>query len=447
MLDITGMAVDQAAIAVSRRARWGVSRFGVLAFATSRWLPVYGTLVAALLIVSRRPDAVLHAQFFAEDGKQNFANVYNHGLLSTLLVPQSGYFAELEVLTAGIAHLFPLTVAPLVMNLIAIIVRVLPVGLLLSDRARPVSESIKVRGLLAALYIVLPGIPEMDATTTNALWYLAVAAVLILICDPPKHRSTRVFDGVVLALCATSGVFAFALAPLAFVYRRWHRRDTLPWWMIAILAAGAALQALSLLVLQYHLPSGFQGGPRGSYPLHPSISLFFEILGRRVILDAFGAGTAAPASTLAVLFGVLGATLALAAFRNGSPALRLFLAFATAMLALGLADPSATWSDLAVPGVGGRYFMIPQLATVAIVVHGLASPRQLVRLPALALVVFTCVFTVPTFWSYPPYARLPFAREAAQFNSAPPGTTMTFPLNPVTNPKTAPVWTMTLTKR
>ncbi len=222
----------------------------------------------------------------------------------------------------------------------------------------------------------------MDATTTNALWYLAVAAVLILICDPPKHRSTRVFDGVVLALCATSGVFAFALAPLAFVYRRWHRRHALPWWMIAILTAGAALQSLSLLVLQYHLPSGFQGGPRGSYPLHPSISLFFEIVGRRVILDAFGAGTAAPASTLAVLFGVLGAVLAFAAFRSGSPALRLFLAFATAMLVLSLIDPSATWSDLAVPGVGGRYFMIPQLATAAIVVRGVASHRQLVRLPA-----------------------------------------------------------------
>ena len=419
----------------------------MLSLATSRRLPVYGALVAALLIVSRRPDAVLHAQFFAEDGKQNFANVYNHGLLSTLLVPQSGYFAELGVLAAGIGRLFPLTVAPLVMNLIAIAVRVLPVALLLSDRAKPVAESIKVRGLLAALYIVLPGIPEMNANAINALWYLAVAAVLILICDPPKHRITRVFDGIVLAVCATSGVFAFALAPLAFLYRRWHRRHTLPWWMVAILAAGAALQLLSLLVLQHHLPSGYEEAPRPSYPLHPSVSLFLQIVGRRVILQPFGAETAAHATTLAVLFGALGSVLAVAAFRSGSPALRLFLAFATAMLVLSLTDPSATWSDLAVPGVGGRYFMIPQLATVAIVVHGAASTRRLVRLPALALVVFACAFTVPSFWSYPPYAQLGFGREAAQFDKAPPGTTMTFPLNPVVNPKLAPQWTMTLTKR
>ena len=91
--------------------------------------------------------------------------------------------------------------------------------------------------------------------------------------------------------------------------------------------------------------------------------------------------------------------------------------------------------------------MIPQLAAVAIVVHGAAHTDRLVRLPALSLVVFACVFAVPAYWSYPAFAQLGFAREAAQLDNAPRGTTMIFPLNPVANPREAPQWTMVLTKQ
>ncbi|MGH2905043.1 MAG: hypothetical protein ACRDK7_15885 [Solirubrobacteraceae bacterium] len=125
-----------------------------------------------MLIVSRRPDAVTHAQFWAEDGKLFYANVYTHGLFATLAVPASGYFQELPILAADIAQLVPLAFAPLVMNSIAITVQVLPVGLLLSRRAETIAPDIRVRSLLAALYIALPGAPESNANVDNALWFL-----------------------------------------------------------------------------------------------------------------------------------------------------------------------------------------------------------------------------------------------------------------------------------
>src|SRR4029077_6266399 len=245
-------------------------------------LPLWGMLFAGLLVVSRRPDAIEHAQFWAEDGKLFYADVYNRGLLATLAVPQSGYFQELPTLAAGIAQLVPLAFAPLVTNTIASAVRVLPVGLLLSRRAETISPDIRVRALLAALYIALPGSPESDGNIDNALWYLAPAAVIVLMLRPPARRSARVLDVTTVALCSVTGVFSIALAPLAFSYRHWRGRDAVSRLTLAILTAGAAIQLLAIFVLEYHLPHGFGAEPRITSPLHASIPGFFRVLGVRV---------------------------------------------------------------------------------------------------------------------------------------------------------------------
>jgi hypothetical protein len=164
--------------------RWWRAR---VALPAASWsvVPSAASLFAALLILSRRPDAVFGAQLWAEDGRLTVANVYQHGLLATMLLPQAGYFNELQALTASFAlHVAPLTLVPAAMNSIAITVRVLPVGLLLSDRARTITPDRRVRGLLAGLYIALPGFYDTDANVDNAIWYLAIAAALVLVLAP-----------------------------------------------------------------------------------------------------------------------------------------------------------------------------------------------------------------------------------------------------------------------
>ncbi len=42
-------------------------------------------VATAALLILRRPDAVLHAQFWAEDGVVWFADAYNFGALQALL--------------------------------------------------------------------------------------------------------------------------------------------------------------------------------------------------------------------------------------------------------------------------------------------------------------------------------------------------------------------------
>lgn len=406
-----------------------------------RFLPLWSMLIAAIFVVSRRPDAIMNAQFWAEDGKLFYADVYNRGLLATLAVPQAGYFQELPTLVVGIAQLVPLALAPLVTNSIAIVIRVLPVGLLLSRRAETIAPDIRVRALLAALYIALPGSPESNANIDNALWYLAVAAVIVLMLRPPVRRSTRVLDMAIVAMCSLTGVFSIALAPLAFLYRRWRGSGAVSRPMLTILSAGAVLQLLALFVLQYHLPSGFGAHPRVSTSSDASISGFFQVFGTRVVAEPLLGDVTALGAVPAACLGVLGAVCAAIAFRRGTAELKLWIAFGAALFVMAIAQPwNVNWPGLATFPSGARYFIIPQFATVATLVWAIGHMRQThLRVGLTALFLYMCLVTIPQDWTYPPFERTGFTQEAMLFEHMRPGRHMTFPLEPMG-------WSMTLVK-
>src|SRR5437588_5046860 len=75
-------------------------------------------VAAFLLLASRRPDAVLHAQFWAEDGTVFYANAYNAGWRS-LLMAYGGYLNLVSQIVGLLALLVPLRLAPLLMNFCA----------------------------------------------------------------------------------------------------------------------------------------------------------------------------------------------------------------------------------------------------------------------------------------------------------------------------------------
>jgi hypothetical protein len=108
------------------------------------------------IVVLRRPDVVLNPQFWAEDGKIWFAHAHNLGVFHSLLLPQNGYLQTLSRVVAGVAMLVPMQWAPLVFNLAAITVQVLPVMLLNGGRGRVLVPSLAARLLLSLLYIAQP---------------------------------------------------------------------------------------------------------------------------------------------------------------------------------------------------------------------------------------------------------------------------------------------------
>ena len=91
-------------------------------------------LLGMVAVFSRLPGALLHPQFFAEDGWVWYQQAYNLHWLPSLGIAQAGYLQTLPRLVAGIALWFPLQWAPLIMNLAGATIQVLPLNALLSSR-------------------------------------------------------------------------------------------------------------------------------------------------------------------------------------------------------------------------------------------------------------------------------------------------------------------------
>ena len=89
-----------------------------------------------IIIVLRRPDIILNAQPWAEDGTLWMANIYNDSLLTSLISSENGYFQTISRLAYGIGLFFGINNAALISNIIAISIRCFFVLFLLSDRMR-----------------------------------------------------------------------------------------------------------------------------------------------------------------------------------------------------------------------------------------------------------------------------------------------------------------------
>ena len=396
-------------------------------------------IIAFVMVYSRRHDAVLNAQFFAEDGKFWYTDAYNLGLHS-LLMPQSGYLHTLTRLIALLTLFFRFSSAPLVMNLSAITVQILPVNVFLSSRFSNIA--LPTRLLASLIYLALPNTYEVDANITTIQWHLALLACLLLLARPASAWGWRVFEWTVLVLISVDGPMGIVLVPVAWVLW-WKRRDRWQLTSLVLLVPGAVIQALSVL-LTWHTR---QTGPNGA-----AFSRFASILGRQVFLSSLlglktqswliRLNTVHLVEAIATAAGLL---LLLYVLRCGPMELKLFILFAFAVFALSLARPLAgapdreQWALLCLPGCGNRYYFLPMLAFLASL-FWIARPtaaRQWLRYSVLALLLLLPI-GIYRDWHYPRFADLHFRKYAGQFEQAPPGTKVTIPINPN--------WSMELTK-
>jgi hypothetical protein len=410
-------------------------------------LPVLGSLLAAGILLSRRPDALLHAQLWAEDGHIFYADVYNLGIKHSLILPQAGYFVTFAMLAAWIARFFPVADAPFVMALLSLCVQVLPVGLLLSRRAETVTADIRIRVLLAAIYLLIPNQLELDATAVNAQWFLAVAALTTVFLSPPAKARWRWLDGAILVLAGLSGPFVIFLALIAWWRRRTRGTQYVPDWELALLAACAVVQIVSLLFVAPHDAHSAGVEPRPHPGLGATPNLLATLVGGRLFLGTIIGEAHGLQASLAIQWIALVGGIAVTgvAFRRGRQELVLFALFAAGILFGALLRPSTptpAWPILAsVPPNSQRYWMLAEIAWLAVLVSlaTTAGPR-LTRLVSAGVVTASLIVLIAGHWSFPSAPPSPYARQAAVFTHAPRGKRVTFLIDP-------PPWSMTLVKR
>ncbi len=396
---------------------------------SARWQWVVFALVVIALF-SRSPSLLTHAQFYAEDGTIWFAQAYNLGWLHALLLPQAGYLNTMPRLAAGLALLFPLSWAPLVMATVGLLIQSLPVTILLSSRCRTWAP-LPTRMVLAAIYVAIPNAREIHIVVTNSMWHLAVCAVLIAFASSPQTWRGRAFDCVVLLVASLSGPFCIVLAPLIFVFW-WRRRQP---WSLAVLAV-TSLGALTQILLVMHDTHRVKG------PLGAGLGTFSRMLGGNVFAcSLIGSHSFATAPMVFIVVVTLaGVSICLYCLRFANLELSLFLAYCAGVYLASLRNPlvfrdaamaaaKPAW-DMLLNNPSCRYSFLPMLMFLwSALWCALYSRNRLFRL-AGACIFLTMSVGIVRDWKYAPYPNEHFAESVQRVRDAKQGDHVIVPLMP-----------------
>ena len=426
-------------------AKWRLPQWQVVALLTA---------VSFIVIVSRRPDALFHAEFWAEDGAVWFQQAYTVGGLHALLLPQAGYFQTYSRLVAWLAVRLPLLYAPLVFNIFGIAAQILPAVLLASPRLNSLFPDWRIRVAVIVLYLAIPNSTEIDATLTNAQWHLALAALLAVLSDAPLTiggRWQQVTDIGIVLLSGLTGPFCLFLLPLAG-FAWWIRGR--PSWLLRLWIVDAVASAVQLWALLILTPSSRH------FVLGLDAPLLARVLGGQIGLGLtigdWGYSKVAihyqwqygwlpwlVVTALALVWGV--------ALVWGPWQLKCFIAYSCMQLigalylGLGTGGLEAAWTGLAQPGEGQRYFMTPMLtlgaAFIWLATQGKWWPpvRRVACLGALTALLCTAVVGIPHDFVYPALPNAHWSQSVAEFERLPRGASMQFQINP-------PGWSLTLSK-
>jgi hypothetical protein len=414
----------------------GTTRTGKIAFHAGLFL------FALLILFSRRPDALLTPQFYAEDGAYWYVDAYQSGL-RCLLMPNGGYLNTLSRIIGLLALLVPFAWAPVVMVFSALAFHILPVNLFLSSRFDRIPFETRLLGSL--IYLGVPNSFEIHANTTNIQWHLAIACLLVLFAPAENAPAWRIVDLTLFALSVLAGPLGMFLIPIAAVLW-WKRRDHKSLTALAVLIPGAILQSLFILF----------SGSRPYSPNGATVDRFVGILGGQVFLSSLlGLRTFiqlyfAHVSFLFVVQAVamlIGLTICIYAAVRAPFELKLFLLYAAIAITFALSRPYAIlrgnyeqWQLMQTPGITNRYWFFPMLAFLACLIWMVTGARKKSARYAALLLLALLPIGIYRDWVYRPFPDKDFHQFVAEFERAAPGTEISIPINPVS-------WEMHFIKR
>lgn len=384
------------------------------------------------ILFSRKPDSLLNPQFWAEDGRNWYADAYNTGPILSLLTTEAGYYQTISRLIATVSLWFPLEYAPLVFNASAILIQVGVAMFIVSERCRPLLEDIKARYLLALMYLLLPNSWEVFGNLTNSQWHLALLVCLIIVASEPTTKLGRTFDLGATILAALSGPFCLLLLPVACI-QSFLTRSRQKLMISMILALGCMVQAYGLLTTTREVQSA----------LGASFDLFFQIVGRHIVLgplvgirgftrlQSWGLWNSISAGIVSI--GAL--ALAFYLFGKASAQIRLIMLYAAMICVTALAWPAVTlepgqWAVIANNPTALRYWFVPGFAFCTCLTYLIFKGESKMSRYVSVGLLFISLYGVVKDFRIDPLNDLDFKSRAAEFENAPSGTVVTIPINP-----------------
>ncbi|MFS0516258.1 hypothetical protein ACEYW6_16310 [Nostoc sp. UIC 10607] len=402
-------------------------------------------LLAFIVIISRRPDAILNPQFWAEDGTVFYAQAYNNGIINSLFSPYAGYLHAVPRLTAVFSIFFSLKSAPLVFNLIAIIIQILPVTLLISSRFSKLIPNINYRIAISFLYLVLPGCYEVHANVTNAQWRIALLIFMAIIAKS-SHILVNLFDLVIILIGGLTGPFSILIVPaiifLIFATKISNKKlNDLFYLKFVVLICTALTQIIVINTNQIGQERISKVG--SNFLSFNDVRKILEILTNQVFsMSIFGTNVTNYFVNVLpdLLYIILNITILIVGISGSvylllkSPLeLRAFIIFAALIpfTAIALQFPNITLFEPI--GVGARYWfnlvLAFSLGTIWIFHKAYSQKNRIGKMFALTILA-TMSIGIVTDWQHPAFTDFKFAKYADRFMELPKGQEMIIPTNP-----------------
>ena len=339
------------------------------------------TAAAALLVLFlRRPESFLNPQLFAEDSRVFFLDAARNPW-GSLTAPYAGYmhlFARLVAALCSHLDMLLIPAAYFAVSIAAVAALVLALFSRRVDLPHP--------WLFALGVVLVPHTGEVFDNLTNLQWITALGLVVLLLARDPASPAQWAVDFAYAAVISLSGVFSIVLAPL-FAARAAVRRTGASIGLACLVLAGAAIQANEVI----HFP--FPTAPNDTTPL-----LALATFGQRVWLGLFLTPALANASPLPAraAAGVLGLALlaALCVGTGGARAARILAAACLLLVAAAIYRYRGEILILDTVGNGDRYFFVPKVCAIWILLLGLLrapAPRWLCGVLLAALLANTCL--------------------------------------------------------
>lgn len=399
--------------------------------------------LAFILLVLRRPDIITHAQPWAEDGRVWLAGIYNNGFWASLVLPQNGYFQTISRLTYGIALWFGLSHAALVANIIAILIRCLFVGLILSKRMSFID--IKFRIAVVLYFILMPNVAEGFVNITNVHWYLSMYLLAVVIAKDAESLSGKVHDFIVLVISGLSGPFVVFIAPCLIIKRVSTKGGVLN--AVKSINSFDVTMAICCLIQLWAILTT-SGATRIDAPLGYSFGLLADIVSCRIIYGSFlpfnmAREMASHGNINAGLFVILCAGLIFAFFKYGWRVKCLIL-FPLLMIGFALKSPviaigQQQWPLMFNTESGERYFYVTNIALGCLAISFISSINKF-RLPVLIVGMVIFLAFVPTHFRLPALPDSGYYQDVKVFDEKLSGSTISIRILP-------PGWDMKLHKK
>jgi hypothetical protein len=203
-------------------------------------------VVAACLLLLRGVPRLRHAAFYAEDGQIFLSQAHNSGV-AALLKPYAGYLHLIPRIIAALLEPFPVTAAPALYAVAALLVHVLMLTPALSARLDWIVPGRWLRAVLFALLCLMPPLWEVLGNIANLIFVGGISLLLLMLSDDPRSRVSRLGELAAVTSLGLGGPLVVFFVPwFIWRWRRTRSRHSLA--VVGVAVAAAFVQGVIFLL-------------------------------------------------------------------------------------------------------------------------------------------------------------------------------------------------------